>query len=47
MIKKLLRKYKFLHYLGLHNEDCSRRLYTTDKDCICLRTGNTHKKFTL
>ena len=39
MIRKLLRKYKFLHYLGLHNKDCKRRLFTTPKDHICLRTG--------
>ena len=39
MIKKLLRKYKFLHYLGLPNKDCKRRLFTTPKDHICLRTG--------
>ena len=39
MIRKLLRKFKFLHYLGLHNKDCKRRLFTTPKDYICLRTG--------
>lgn len=47
MIKKLLRKFKFLHYLGLHNNDCRRRLFTTEDEYICLRTGNTHKKFKL
>ena len=31
MIKQLLRKYKFLHYIGLHNKDCKRRLFTTNK----------------
>ena len=40
MIRKLLRKYKFLHYLGFHNKDCKRRLFTTSKDHICIRTGN-------
>ena len=45
MIKKLLRKYKFLHYLGFHNNACRRRLFTTKDKYICLRTGNTHKKF--
>ena len=43
MIRKLLRKFKFLHYLGLHNKDCKRRLFTTSKDHICLRTGNKIK----
>ena len=42
--ERILRKYKFLHILGFHNEDCRRRLFTTKKDYICLRTGNTHKK---
>jgi hypothetical protein len=45
MIKKLLKKYKFLHYLGLHNKDCSRRIFTTKDKCICLITGTTHKNF--
>ena len=40
MIKQLLRKYKFLHYIGLHNKVCKRRLFTTNKGHICLRTGN-------
>lgn len=40
-LRKLLRKYKFLHYLGLHNKDCKRRLFTTKNKCICLRTGKT------
>ena len=39
MINKLLRKYKFLHYLGLHNKECKRRLFTTKNKYICLRTG--------
>ena len=47
MIKRLLRKYKVLHYLGFHNKDCRRRVYTTEEDYLCLRTGTTHKKFTL
>ena len=47
MIRNLLRKYKFLHYLGLHNKDCKRRLFTTKDAYICLRTGNTTKKFKL
>ena len=47
MIKKLLRKYKFLHYLGIHNKDCRRRLFTTKDKYICLRTGKIHKKFKL
>ena len=47
MIKKLLRQFKFLHYLGLHNKDCKRRLFTTKNDYLCLRTGNIHKKFIL
>ena len=45
MIKKLLRKYKFIHYLGFHNKDCRRRLFTTKNKHICLRTGNTHIKY--
>ena len=36
-------KYKFLHYLGLHNSDCKRRLFTTKDKYICLRTGNKIK----
>ena len=47
MLKRVLRKYKFLHYIGFHNNDCRRRIYTTKQDYLCLRTGNTHKKFTL
>lgn len=47
MFKKLLRKYKLLHYLGFHNEDCRRRMYNTEQDYMCIRTGTTHKKFTL
>ena len=47
MIRKILRKYKILHHLGLHNKDCRRRLYNTKEDYVCLRTGNSHKKFTL
>ena len=39
MINKLLRKYKFLHYLGLHNKDCKRRLFTTKNRYICIITG--------
>ena len=46
-MKKILRRFKFLHYLGFHNEDCQRRIYTTKHNYICLRTGNTHKKFKL
>ena len=40
MFRKLLRNYRFLHYLGAHNKDCKRRVFTTEKDYICLRTGN-------
>lgn len=47
IIKYILRNFKFLHHCGFHNEDCRRRVYTTEQDYICLRTGNTHKKFTL
>jgi hypothetical protein len=47
MIRKILRKFKFLHYLGFHNEDCERRMYDTTKDYMCIRTGNTHKRWTL
>ena len=43
MIKKLLRNYKFLHYLGFHNVDCKRRLFTTTDKYICLKTGNKIK----
>ncbi len=39
MFRKILRKYKFLHYVGFHNKDCKRRLFTTKKNHICLRTG--------
>ena len=41
MIKKLLRQFKFLHYLGLHNKDCKRRIFTTKDKHLCLRTGKT------
>jgi hypothetical protein len=47
MIRLILRRYKFLHYLGFHNDDCRRRIYTTKKDYLCLRTGKTHKKIIL
>ena len=47
MFRKLLRRYRFLHHLGFHNNDCRRRVYTTKEDYLCLRTGNTHKKFKL
>ena len=47
MIKRILRQYKFLHYLGFHNKDCRRRIYTTTNDYLCLRTGKTHKKIIL
>ena len=43
----MLRKYKFLHILGFHNEDCRRKIFTTKNKYICLRTGTTHKKFEL
>jgi hypothetical protein len=46
-MRKLLRKYNFLHYMGFHNKDCRRRVYTTEQDYVCLVTGNTHKKFQL
>lgn len=39
MIKRILRKYKLLHYLGFHNEDCKRRIFTTKNKHLCLRTG--------
>ena len=46
-MKKILKKFKFLHYLGFHNKDCRRRIYTKENTYICLRTGNKHKKFSL
>ena len=42
---RMLRKYRFLHRLGLHNKDCSRRLFTTKNKYICIVTGTTHTKF--
>ena len=36
-----------LHRMGFHNQRCRRRVFTTEKDYLCLITGNTHKKFTL
>jgi hypothetical protein len=36
-----------LHRLGFHNENCRRRIYTTEKDYLCLITGKIHKKFKL
>ena len=47
IIRYLLKKYKFLHYCNIHNKDCRRRLFTTKNMYICLRTGNTHKKYKL
>jgi hypothetical protein len=47
VINYLLKRFKFLHYCGIHNEDCRRRIYTTKNKYLCLRTGNTHKKFKL
>ena len=43
MVKRLLKRYKFLHYLGMHNKDCKRRLFTTKNKNICLITGNKIK----
>ena len=28
-MQKILRKFKFLHYIGFHNKNCRRRLFTT------------------
>ena len=39
-MRKILRKFKFLHYLGFHNKDCKRRLFTTKNKYLCIRTGN-------
>ena len=47
MLNKMLRKYKFLHYLGLHNNECKRRVFTTERTYLCLRTGKIYKKFKL
>tara|TARA_R110000744_G_scaffold5872_2_gene20711 strand:- start:909 stop:1052 length:144 start_codon:yes stop_codon:yes gene_type:complete len=47
-MKAVILKIKYiLHRMGLHNDNCRRRLYSTEKDYICMVTGNTHKKFTL
>ena len=40
MIKKLLRKFKILHYFGCHNKDCKRKIFTKNNKYLCLRTGN-------
>ena len=43
---KIKKKLKYLlHRLGFHNAKCRRRLFTTERDYICLITGNKHKKF--
>ena len=47
IINYLLRRFNFLHYCNFHNKNCRRRVYTTEKDYVCLVTGNTHKKFEL
>jgi|10_taG_2_1085330.scaffolds.fasta_scaffold03242_5 hypothetical protein len=47
MINKIIDRFKFLHYIGIHNKNCRRRVFTTKNDYICIRTGNTHKKFRL
>ena len=41
---KLLKRFKWIHYLNFHNDDCRRRVFTTKRDYLCLITGNTHKK---
>lgn len=47
-MKKTLNKIIYiLHRMGFHNKNCRRRVYTTEQDFLCLRTGNTHKKFKL
>ena len=43
IIRNILRTYKFLHYLGFHNKDCMRRIFTTKNKYLCLRTGNIYK----
>jgi len=47
MAKLKKRIIYLLHIIGFHNSKCRRRIYTTDKDYLCLITGNSHKKFTL
>jgi len=46
-MQKILRRFKFLHYLGVHNKDCRRKVFTKKNTYICLRTGNKHKKLRL
>jgi hypothetical protein len=42
-MRKILRKYKWLHYLGVHNKDCMRKIFTERNAHLCLRTGNIYK----
>jgi len=45
MIKMIMKHIKYiLHRLGFHNKNCRRRIYTTERDYLCLITGNIHKK---
>ena len=46
-MRKILKMFKFLHYLNIHNKDCRRPVYTEENTYLCLRTGNTYKKFEL
>ena len=44
----MMNKIKYiLHKMGFHNDNCRRRIYTTEQDYLCTITGNSHKKFTL
>ena len=42
-MRKILRKYKWLHYLGIHNKECLRQVFTEKNKWLCLRTGNMFK----
>jgi hypothetical protein len=47
MINKIIDRFKFLHYIGFHNKNCRRRVFTTKNDYICIKTGNIYKKIGL
>ena len=36
---------KILHYLGIHNHKCERRIFTTKNTYICMVTGKKHRKW--
>lgn len=42
-MRRILRKYKWLHYFGIHNADCMRQVFTEKDKWLCLITGKIFK----